>query len=96
MLKKPDAAEIQNAGRFYLQVGYDELFVLGQSGYAGVTYRPSEYDIQDENESITVVDNLARTVKEVSEDKKQTVNDAHGDQLSNVLNIFVQWPIKLI
>ncbi len=85
MLKKPDAVEIQNAGRFYLQVGYDELFVLGQSGYAGVAYRPSEYDAQNETESIEVVDNLARIVKEVSEDKKQTVNDAHGDQLSNIL-----------
>ena len=85
MLKRPEAAEIQNAGRFYLQVGYDELFVLGQSGYAGVTYRPYEYDVQNENESITVVDNLARTVREVSEDKKQTVTDNNGDQLSNVL-----------
>ena len=85
MLKKPDAAEIQNAGRFYLQVGYDELFVLGQSGYAGAAYIPSEYESQDQNESIVVVDNLGRIIKEVSEDKKQLDGKYYGDQLSNVL-----------
>ncbi len=85
MLKRPEAAEIQNAGRFYLQVGYDELFVLGQSGYAGVAYQPSEFDIQSEKESIIVVDNLGRTITEVSEDKKQIKKEDYGDQLSNIL-----------
>lgn len=85
MLKRPEAAEIQNAGRFYLQVGYDELFVLGQSGYAGAAYRPSEDNISDEKESIVVVDNLSRTIKEISEDKKTNSTADNGDQLSNVL-----------
>lgn len=85
MLKKPDAAEIQNAGRFYLQVGYDELFVLGQSGYTGAAYKPSDFDNSNENESIVVVDNLVRTVTEVSEDKKIVQVNNYGDQLSNVL-----------
>ena len=30
MLKRPEAANIKETGRFYLQVGYDELFELGQ------------------------------------------------------------------
>ena len=85
MIKKPAAAEIQNAGRFYLQVGYDELFVLGQSGYAGASYIPSDFENQNENESIVVVDNLIRPVTEVTEDKKQVVTNNYGDQLSNVL-----------
>ena len=85
MLKRPEAAEIQNAGRFYLQVGYDELFVLGQSGYAGAAYRPSDEVSTAEKEAIVVVDNLSRTVKEVSEDQKTNIKDDNGDQLSNVL-----------
>ena len=34
MLKRPEAASIKEAGRFYLQVGYDEYFDIGQSGWA--------------------------------------------------------------
>ena len=35
IIKCPDAASIKQAGRFYLQVGQNEIFVLGQSGYCG-------------------------------------------------------------
>jgi S-DNA-T family DNA segregation ATPase FtsK/SpoIIIE len=35
MLKRPDAAELTDTGRFYLQVGYNELFEMGQSAWAG-------------------------------------------------------------
>lgn len=41
MLRRPDAAEITQAGRFYLMVGYNELFAMGQSGYTGVPYNPA-------------------------------------------------------
>lgn len=34
MLKKPDAADITDAGRAYLQVGNDEVYEYFQSGYA--------------------------------------------------------------
>ena len=95
MLKKPDAAEIQNAGRFYLQVGYDELFVLGQSGYTGASYKPSDFDKAGENESIIVVDNLVRTVTEVSEDKKIVQANNFGDQLSNVLKYICSMAEKM-
>ena len=94
MLKRPEAAEIQNAGRFYLQVGYDELFVLGQSGYAGAAYKPLEITNQDANDSIVIIDNLGQTVKEVTEDKKNNVINDNGDQLSNVLKYICQMAEK--
>ncbi len=31
MLKRPEAASIKETGRFYLQVGYNDLFDIGQS-----------------------------------------------------------------
>ncbi len=34
----PDAAEIKTTGRFYLQVGYNEQFSLGQSAWCGADY----------------------------------------------------------
>lgn len=42
MIKCSDAAELKNAGRFYLQVGYNELFALGQAAWAGAQYYPTD------------------------------------------------------
>ena len=42
MIKVPDAAALKNPGRFFLQVGYNELFALGQSAWAGAQYYPME------------------------------------------------------
>lgn len=35
MLKRPDAAELSNTGRFYLQVGYNEIFEHGREVWRG-------------------------------------------------------------
>lgn len=40
MLKRKEGAQIKTVGRFYLQVGYDELFIEGQSAYAKMPYDP--------------------------------------------------------
>lgn len=40
MIKRPDAAEITQAGRYYLLVGYNESFIGGQAAYAGGVYKP--------------------------------------------------------
>ncbi|UKI58653.1 MAG: hypothetical protein L6V81_04565 [Clostridium sp.] len=42
MIKRADAALLKNVGRFYLQVGYNEYFALGQSAYAGAPYFPNK------------------------------------------------------
>jgi len=33
---------LKETGRFYLQVGYNELFALGQSAWTGAKYYPTE------------------------------------------------------
>ena len=38
VIKCPDAAYLKQTGRFYFQVGYNEIFVLGQAAYAGGKY----------------------------------------------------------
>ena len=35
VIKKPDAAKLKKAGQFYINVGNDEYFALGQSAWAG-------------------------------------------------------------
>ncbi|MBR3157757.1 MAG: type VII secretion protein EssC [Atopobiaceae bacterium] len=42
MIQRDDAAEITQPGRYYLLVGYNEMFLAGQAAYAGGAYAPSE------------------------------------------------------
>lgn len=45
VLDTPDAAQLAQAGRFYLKVGMNEIYELGQSGYSGTPYQPrSRYE----------------------------------------------------
>ncbi len=62
MLKRPDAAEIRHTGRFYLQVGYNEFFALGQSAWCGAEYTPQEEVIVEEDLSVQFLDNVGRTI----------------------------------
>lgn len=64
MLKRPDAAELTDTGRFYLQVGYNELFELGQSAWAGAPYVPGQNENISEN-SISVIDTNGKTVQKI-------------------------------
>lgn len=65
MIKCPDAAELTQTGRFYLQVGFNELFRLGQSAWSGENYIPSDTVRKKTDNSVQLIDNLGRTVKEI-------------------------------
>ena len=86
MIKCPNAAELTNVGRFYLQVGYNEMLVLGQSGYSGSPYIPKDVVTQEIDRSIMFVDNTGDIIKQVdiADNSKQRVI-SQGDELSNIL-----------
>ena len=71
MLKRPDAAELTDTGRFYLQVGYNELFELGQSAWAGAPYYPSDKVQKEKDNSVVVIDTNGHPIKEVKIDHKR-------------------------
>ncbi len=71
MIKCPDAAEISQTGRFYLQVGFNELFALGQSAWCGAEYIPSDTVEKTVDDSIQIVDNLGQVLMNVKPNKKQ-------------------------
>lgn len=71
MLKRPDAAELSQTGRFYLQVGYNELFELGQSAWAGANYYPSDNNVKEKNNSVEVI---GRTGHIISRAKPANMN----------------------
>ncbi|MBR6516467.1 MAG: type VII secretion protein EssC [Bacilli bacterium] len=85
MLKQPDAASITNAGRFYLQVGNNEIFVLGQSGWAGTQYTASDTVKKKYDRSISVIDDVGNVVKNLSDTNEKKTSSSSGDELSNVL-----------
>lgn len=64
MLKRPDAAELTDTGRFYLQVGYNELFELGQSAWAGAPYYPSDHVLVEKDRSVVVIDRNGHPIKQ--------------------------------
>ena len=70
MLKCPDAAEITQTGRFYLQVGFNEIFALGQSAWSGADYVPTETVEKKVDSAIRVIDALGRVVREEKPVKK--------------------------
>lgn len=71
MLKRPDAAELKDTGRFYLQVGYNELFEMGQSAWAGAPYYPSDRVQKEKDDSVVVVDINGHPIREVKLDTRK-------------------------
>lgn len=81
MIKCPDAAAISQTGRFYLQVGYNELFALGQSAWCGAEYVPSETVEKSVDSSIQVVDNLGRVMMSAKPNRKRSVFSSDMKQI---------------
>jgi len=86
MLKRSDAAELSVTGRFYLQVGYNELFEIGQSAWAGAPYYPSDQAEKQIEEGVSVIDNLGRVVKQATLNKRKLLMPNPSKQLDEVTN----------
>lgn len=75
MLKRPDAAELKDTGRFYLQVGFNELFELGQSAWCGAPYAPVDRVEKKQDDCIEVIDHLGRVLFENRPKASEAVSD---------------------
>jgi S-DNA-T family DNA segregation ATPase FtsK/SpoIIIE len=84
MIKVPDAAMIKQTGRFYLQVGYNEFFALGQSAWSGAPYFPTEKVKKKIDTAMNFVNNIGYVVKESDEIRTDKVA-AQGEQLTNIV-----------
>lgn len=85
MIKCPDAAELSQTGRFYLQVGFNELFALGQSAWCGAEYIPTETVEKTIDSSVRIVDNLGRTIMTVKPEKKKIKTDKKVKQIVSIV-----------
>lgn len=93
MLKRPEAAEIKNVGRFYLQVGYNELFMLGQSAWAGAKYYPSDKVKKNIDHSVNVIDDIGYIRRSIEAASK--TEEAHGEELANILGNIIETANRL-
>ena len=84
VIMKPDAAYLKKAGQFYLRVGQDEYYTLGQSGWAGAPYIPSDTTKKKVDSSIEFINNIGETIKRL-DDTKQQKNKDEGEQLTNIV-----------
>ena len=89
MIKCPDAASLKNPGRFYLQVGYNELFSLGQAAWAGAQYYPTEKRKKKVDQSVNFIDNLGNTIKTYDTKQNEVVVESEGEEITNIVNYIV-------
>ncbi len=85
MIKVPDAAMLKQTGRFYLQVGYNEFFALGQSAWAGAQYIPSDKPRKKIDNSVNFVDNTGYIIKSIDDSKKASMLESKGEELPNIV-----------
>lgn len=71
MLRRPEAAEIKETGRFYLQVGYNEFFAMGQSAWCGAPYEPQEEVQETKDDTIQFLDNMGQSIFQIRPEKKK-------------------------
>ena len=88
MLKKPDAAGLKQTGRFYLQVGYDEYFVLGQSGWCGAKYYPSDQIEKQVDKSVNFINDIGMFIKSIQSGNNRKV-EAQGEQITAIMKIII-------
>lgn len=90
VIKCPDAAFLKNAGRFYFQVGYNEVFVLGQAAWGGKKYVPVEKIKAKADNSIEFVDNIGYSLKKVDIDKANADDKNYGEEIKNIVQYLNQ------
>ncbi len=84
VIGRPDAADLKRAGQFYMKVGNNEYFVLGQAAWAGALYHPSDITKKKVDTSIKFISNIGRVIKQVDNQQTNTYKNM-GDQLTNIV-----------
>lgn len=85
VIKCPDAAALKNVGRFYLQVGYNDYFALGQGAYTGAKYIPRDVIAKTVDRNISFINNIGDIVKSIETSSNEEKLVSMGEELPNVL-----------
>lgn len=85
MINKPLAALIKIPGRAYVQVGYDEVFELVQSGYSGADYTPQDKFINEDSVTVSMVNWPAEQIRQAKDLEK--IEKTNVTQLEAVMKL---------
>jgi len=88
MLKRPDAADLTDTGRFYLLVGNNEVFELGQSAWAGANYLPDEVTVTKDVCSISVIDINGRIIQ-TAKPEVERVDDSNAKKQLDAITDYI-------
>ena len=93
MLKRDEASKIVETGRFYLQVGNDELFELAQSAWCGAKYFPSEKVKKKVDKNIDFINDIGQHIKSL-QFTSSIGTEAKGDQVTAILKSIVDASVQ--
>jgi len=79
MINRPVAAMIKPPGRAYIQVGYDEVFELVQSGYSGADYYPQERYSDEESITVSMVNSTGECIR-----KAKDINNSNKSEMTQL------------
>ncbi len=86
ILKKPDAAYLKQTGSFYLEVGNDDYYNLGQSAWAGAKYYPSETMQKKIDQSVAYISNTGKVISSFDDERiRDTKKECKGEELINII-----------
>ena len=87
VIKCSDAAFLKQTGRFYFQVGYNEVFILGQAAWAGGKYIPMDKANKTIDTSIDFINNVGYSINSIdTKVKREVTNNAQGEELTNIIS----------
>ena len=84
VIKCPDAVTLKKAGRFYLQVGYNDFFAIGQSAYAGTKYVPKDKITKIVDRDVSFLNDIGDITKSY-ETVNRIEHASMGEELQNIL-----------
>ena len=89
MIKTDDAAELKNVGRFYLLVGYNEYYALGQAAWAGATYFPNKEFKKPVDKNLYFIDNIGEINKSINNSLSKRFVHSEGEELINIVKYLI-------
>ena len=89
MIKTDDAVEIKNVGRFYLLVGYNEYYALGQAAWAGAPYFPNKEFKKPVDKNLYFIDNVGEINKAINNTTSKRFARSEGEELTNIVKYLI-------
>ena len=89
MIKTDLAAELKQTGRFYLQVGYNEYFAMGQAAWAGAQYYPSKEYKKAADKNLYFIDNTGFVNKTIKNSIAKKFVKSEGEELTNIVKYLI-------